>query len=92
MTMEKPRDVEPLAVARLDTTLTRAQVAHTAHSRAWERVDHLRVEMLAAFAELDRAGEGMKELGVEAHVTMDFPLNEAWMSWRSKKILEGERR
>lgn len=70
------------------TNRTRADVAHTAHARAYDRVERLSYECRTAFEELWKAEEDLKAMGIEVSVTLAFPLREAWFDWRAKKTLK----
>jgi hypothetical protein len=70
------------------TFKTRADVAHTSHARAYDRVDRLAVDLRTAFEELWRAEAELKSMGIEVNVTLPFPIREAWFDWRAKKTLK----
>jgi hypothetical protein len=74
-------------IAMLDGK-TRAGVAHSAHAKAYDRVERLAVECRTAFEELWKAEEDLKGMGIEVSVTLAFPLREAWFDWRAKKTLK----
>lgn len=68
--------------------LTRASVAHTAHARAYDRVESLAIECRGSFEQLFKAEAELKKLGIEVNVTLPFPISEAWFDWRAKQVLK----
>jgi len=68
--------------------LTRSDVAHQAHARAYDRMERLSIDCRSGFAELYRAEADLKKLGIEINVKLPFPLSEAWFDWRAKQVLK----
>ena len=63
----------------------RTHVAHDYHANCVERLKILNQQICSAFTELDKAQAQLREVGVEAQVSFDRPMDSAWAAWRNQQ-------
>lgn len=65
--------------------ITRVEAAHKVHAEAVKRIHKVETEMRAAFEDLIKAQNLMKENGIEIVTKFSRPMDSAWAAWKNEK-------